>query len=131
MKYLGVLVVDGDSAIFAVIERMFSHFNAKIDYAASSMEALDRLNTRDYKTMITNVDMPGVNGRELSRKARELNPALNIVMFTGNSAEQVLKLALDPNKVSEISEVHLKPSGLGDMLMSILTKETGKTFLLE
>jgi CheY-like chemotaxis protein len=130
MKELAVLVVDDDSAIFAVIARMFSHFKAKADYAASAIEALDRLMTREYKTMITNVDMPGMGGLELARRARELNSALNIVLFTGNTTEQVLKLALDP-KVLDISEVHMKPCALGEMLKGIMNRETGRTFLLE
>ncbi len=130
MKDLGVLVAVDDSAIFAVIARMFSHFKAKVDYAPSAMEALDRLKTREYKTMITNVDMPGIGGLELARKARELNSALNIVLFTGNTAEQVLKLALDP-KVLDMSETHQKPCSLGEMLRGIMNEETGRIFLLE
>ena len=109
---------------------MFSHFKAKVDYAASAIEALDRLMTLEYKTMITNVDMPGMDGLELARRARELNSALNIVLFNGNTAEQVLKLALDP-KVLDISELHMKPCGISDMLKSIMNKETGKIYLLE
>lgn len=130
LKELGVLVVDADSAIFAVIARMFSHFKAKVDYAPSAMEVLDRLKTREYKTMITNVDMPGMGGLGLTRKARELIPALNIVLFTGNTAEQVLNLALNP-KVLDISELHVKPCSLGEMLKDIMNRETGRTFLLE
>ncbi|MDD2733615.1 MAG: response regulator [Desulfuromonadaceae bacterium] len=130
LKELGVLVVDDDRAIFDVIARMFSHFKAKVDYAASTMDAFDQLKTREYKTMITNVAMPGVDGLKFIQKARELNPILNIVLFTGSTSEQLLNLALDP-KVSEISGIHRKPYSLDDMLLGILTKETGKTFLLE
>jgi CheY-like chemotaxis protein len=130
MKELGVLVVDGDSAISAVIARMFSHFKAKVDHAASALEALDCLTSRDYKTMITNVDLPEMGGLELARKALVLDSALNIVLFTGNTAEQVLKLALAP-KVLDISEAHMKPCALGEMLKGIMNKDVGKIYLLE
>lgn len=130
MKDLAVLVVDDDSAIFAVIARMFSHFKAKVDYAASAADAINCLKTRDYKTMIADIDMPVVGGLELARRAHELKPALNIVLFTGSTTEQVENLALNP-MVSDISGLHRIPCSLGDMLMGILTKETGKTFLLE
>ena len=130
MKDLGVLVVDDDSSILLVIERLFSHFDVEIDCVMSTIEALDRLKTKDYKTMVTNVDMPGMGGLELVRRTRELNSALNIVLFTGNTSEQVLKLALDP-KVLDMSEARLKPCGLGEMLKSIMKRETGRTFLLE
>lgn len=130
MRDLGVLVVDDDQAILDVIKRMFGHFRIKIVCVTSAASALEALQASDYRTMITDLDMPDMNGLELARRARELNPALNIVLFTGNNSEQVLKLAMNP-KVSDISEVHRKPSGLGDMLMGIIRRETGRTFLLE
>lgn len=130
MKELAVLVVDDDRAILDVIERMLGYFKVKVDCVMSATEALDQLKGKDYRTMITDLDMPDMDGLELARRARELNSAMNIVLFTGNTTEQVMHLALAP-KVSDISEVHHKPSGLGDMLKGILNKETGKTFLLE
>lgn len=130
MKDLGVLVVDDDSAILSVIERMFGHFKVKVDCARSSAEALGRLPTRSYRIMITNLDMSKMDRLELARIARKLFPALNIILFTGSTPEHVLDLALNA-KVSEISGMHRKSCSLGDMVMAIVTKETGRTFLLE
>lgn len=130
MRDLGVLVVDGDCAILDVIERLFGYFRIKVDCVTSAASALDRLRTSDYRTMIIDLDMSDINGLELARRARELNPALNVILFTGNTTEQVLKLAMDP-KVSDISEVDLKPTVLGDMLMGIMGRATCRTFLLE
>lgn len=130
MKELAVLVADDDSAIFVLIARMFSHFEAKIDYAASASEAIDSLKTREYKAMLTNVDMRGMGGLELARWARDLSSTLNIVLYAGHTHEQLLKLVLDP-KVLDISDGHLKPYSLGDMLQGVMTTETGKTYLLE
>lgn len=130
MRELGVLVVDDDSEILSVIERMFGHFKVKVDCVMSATEALEHLRTKSYTTMITDLDMPGMDGLELAHKARELLPNLNVILFTGNTTERVLNLALDP-KVSDISEVHAKPSGLGEMLMGIMKRETSRTFLLE
>jgi len=130
LKDLSVLVVDDNSAIFAVIARMFSHFKAKVDYAANATDAINCLKTRDYKTMIANIDLPVVGGLELARRAHGLNHFLNIVIFTGNTSEQIVNLALNP-RVSDISGILRKPYSLDDLLMDVLTKETGKTFLLE
>lgn len=130
MRELGVLVVDDDSEILSVIERMFSHFKVKVDCVMSATEALAQMRAKSYTTMITDLDMPGMDGLELAHKARELLPHLNVVLFTGNTTERVLNLAFDP-KVSDISEVHVKPSGLGEMLMGIMKRETSRTFLLE
>ena len=130
MKDLGLLAVAGDSTILSVIERLFSHFNVKVDCVGSTTEALDHLKTKDCRTMITNLDIPDMGGLELARKARELFPDLNVVLFTGNTTEQVINLAFAP-KVLDISGVHIKPCDLEDMLMTIMKHETGKTYLLE
>ena len=130
MRELGVLVVDYDREILSVIERMFGHFKVKVDCVMSATEALDLLKTKHYTTMITDLDMPDMDGLELAGKARELFPALNVILFTGNTTERVINLAFDP-KVSDISEVVLKPCGLGDMLMGIMKRESGRTFLME
>jgi CheY-like chemotaxis protein len=74
MKDLGVLVVDDDSEILSVIERMFGHFKVKVDCVTSAIEALKLLKTRGYTTMITDLDMPEMDGLELARQARELIP---------------------------------------------------------
>lgn len=130
MRELGVLVVDDDRAILDVIERMFGYFRVKTVCVTSVPSALDRLQTSDFRILITDLDMPDMNGREFIRRARELKPDLNIILFAGNTTEQILKLFMDP-KVSDISEVQLKPSALGDMLMGIIGRETGRTYLLE
>lgn len=130
MKDLGVLVVVDGRAVLSVIERMFSHFKVRIDYAVSATEAFNRLITRDYRTMITDLDLPGMSGIELAREAMEHFPNLNVILFSGKTTEQIIHLALAP-KVSDITEAHLKPCALGEMLKSIRNTEHGKIFLLE
>ncbi len=130
MKKLGVLVIDDDSAVLSVIERMFSHFKVRVDSAKSATEAFERLKTKEYRTMITDLNFPGMGGLELARKARELFPELNVILFSGKTAEQVINLVLDP-KVSDLSGENRKPCDLGAILKGIMNKETGKTFLLE
>ena len=130
MKELGVLVVDDDSEILAVIERMLGHFEVNVDCVTCAIEALKLLRTKKYTTMITDLEMPGMDGLELAREARKLNPDLDIVLFTGNTSEQVMNLIFTP-QVSDISEVHSKPSGLCEMLMGIMKRGSGRTFLLD
>ena len=125
MKDFGVLVVDDDSEMLSSIKRMFSSFRIKVDCAASAAAALDSLKIRDYKTMITDLEMPDMDGLELARKARELFPDLNVVLITGNRSPHVLKLAIE----AKVSEVHFKPFDFNDILTCIMNKETGNTFI--
>jgi len=130
MRDPGILIVDDNLEILAVIERMFSYFKIKVDCFTSAITALDSLQKKSYKAMIIAIDMQEMVGMELAHQAHHICPDLNIVLFVADNAEQVLKLTLDPT-VSDVSEVPLKSYSFGNMLLDIKYRETGKVFLLE
>jgi CheY-like chemotaxis protein len=119
MRDLGVLVVDDNIDMLQFIQKVFGLLKVKADYALSAPEALECLKSKNYRTMITDFEMPGINGLELARTAREQFPDLNVVLFTGNTSPDIQNLVSD----AIVSEVHYKPSGLGGMLKSIINKE--------
>lgn len=122
MRDLGLLVVDDNNDMLDFIKKMFGLFKVKADFVLSASEALECLKSKGYRTLITDLEMPDMDGLELGRKAQELYPELNVVLFTGNTSPYIQKLSSDAN----VSEVHCIPSGLGGMLKSIITKETDK-----
>lgn len=130
MRAPDILVVDNNPEILAVIERMFSYFKIKVDSFTSAISALDSLQRKSYKTMISAIDMQDMVGMELAHQAHNIDPELNVVFFVADSVEQVLKLTLDPT-VSDISEMPLKSYNFANMLLDIKSRETGKIFLLE
>lgn len=130
MREPGVLVVDDNPEIIAVIERIFSYFNIKVDSFTSAISALDNLQNKSYRTMIIAIDMQGMVGTELAHHAHKIDSELNVVLFVAENAEQILKIILNPT-VSDISEIPLKPYTFNNMLLDIKTRETGKMFLLE
>lgn len=131
MKDLGVLVAHNDEEVLSVIKRLFSYIKIKVDCVGSTLEALDCLKTKNYRTLITDIDMPGVmNGMELTLKARGLFPKLKVILFSGQSTEQIINLIIDP-KVSDITEKDLKPITLNEVFRNIMNDETGKIYLLE
>ncbi len=130
MKEFGILVVDNNLEILQLIERLFSYFRIRVDSFTSADAALDKLRYRDYKIMITDLDMQESVGLEMAHKAHQINPDLNIVLFIGDSAEQILNLILEP-KISDISGTILKECNVENMLLDIKSRETGKTFLMD
>ncbi|TSK07824.1 MAG: response regulator [Geobacter sp.] len=127
MREPSVLVVDDDAEILSVIEGMFGSVQIKVDCAISANEALKWLQLKHYTTMITDLDMPGMDGLELAHKARQISPTLYVVLFTGNTTRELSQSALTP-ETSDISEIHAKPGGLRQMLRSILWRDYGRTF---
>jgi CheY-like chemotaxis protein len=130
MRELGILVVDNNLEILLLIERLFSYFKIRVDSFTSADAALEKLLSCDYKIMISDLDMQESTGLELARKAHQINPDLNIVLFIGDRAEQILNLILEP-KVSDISGTTLKECTVESMLLDIKNRKTGKIFLLD
>lgn len=130
MRDFGILVVDNNREILDVIKRLFGHFKVKVDSITSATSALESLHNSHYKTMIIDINMQDMVGLELASMAHEINPDLNIVMFIGDSPEEIMKLSLEP-KVFDITASPLKPYSLSNMLLDIKYRETGKVFLLE
>ena len=52
MKDLGVLVVHDDEEVLSVIKRLFSYIKISVDCVGSTLEALDRLKSKNYRTLI-------------------------------------------------------------------------------
>ena len=67
--------------------------------------ALDNLqkNIGHYDLLITDIVMPGLNGKELARQARELQPGLPVLLMTGYGFE------IDLEELSEVERIILMP----------------------
>lgn len=52
--------------------------------ASNGLEALRLLSTHAFDLVISDVDMPGMNGVDFYRRARELFPRLRIIFRTGS-----------------------------------------------
>lgn len=83
-RRLKILMVDDDALIAMSSVDMLEDLGHDVVEASSGMQALEIL-ARDptFDLLVTDFSMPGMNGAELSRKARELLPTLPILIATG------------------------------------------------
>lgn len=81
-----ILVVDDDALINMNAVDMVEQLGHTALEAYSGAEALDILGSQQIvDLLITDYAMPGMNGVELANQARQLRPALPIVLATGYS----------------------------------------------
>lgn len=79
-----ILVVDDEPMISESLCDMISTWG-ECENTTSSLDALNIVeNDRDISIVITDLNMPGMNGYELARNIKVINPAIRIVMITGN-----------------------------------------------
>lgn len=80
-----VLIVDDESMLLTMAETIFTEYGYKIFTVNSGQKALTLLSRADLKVdlLITDLVMPGMGGRELIERARQLQPGLKILCMSG------------------------------------------------
>jgi signal transduction histidine kinase/ActR/RegA family two-component response regulator len=87
-----ILVVEDDSDLRWYLTEALRDLGYQTIGAPDANAALAILERRSTKIdlMLTDVIMPGMNGRELSRRARELRPGLKVLFMSGYSRNAVV-----------------------------------------
>jgi PAS domain S-box-containing protein len=87
-----VLVVEDDKDLRSYLIEMLRDLDYRAIGAQDAAAALGILEQPSNKIdlMLTDVIMPGMNGRELSRRARQLRPGLKVLFMSGYSRSAVV-----------------------------------------
>jgi DNA-binding NtrC family response regulator len=82
-----ILLVDDDEIERRIlVQSITAHAEVRIDPVASGPAALDRLTTRPYDAVITDVMMQPMDGIELVRRIRRNYPVLPVVVLTASAS---------------------------------------------
>ena len=107
-RYLKVLVVEDDVAMLEVFKSAVDGWTLPVDCSlmSSAMEALIDINTIRPDLLITDLNMPGVDGFELLRTLRA-NPSFSslvLVAMTGLSLAEIAERGGLPEQVVTIQK---------------------------
>src|ERR1039457_6134130 len=109
-----ILIVDDDMAIVQLLSALLEDI-CDSDYAANGAEALDMIKTTSYDLIISDVNMPVMNGLELYRNAAPfiVNANENFIYHSGNPTDDHQKFFTANNltfmtKPSSITQIDRK-----------------------
>ena len=109
-----ILVVDDDRFVRDVLVRFFSMSGYGTLSAGSGEEALEVMRESEVDLVVTDVNMPGMDGLELTRRIRE-RFGVDVIVMTG--------CGVDCNRVDALkaggSDFFLKPMNMKEMLESV------------
>lgn len=77
-----ILVVDDEKLVRWSIQKSMGRKECKVVSASNGAEAIEKIEQEHFDLIITDLVMPGFNGIEVARRARELQPEAKIVMMT-------------------------------------------------
>ena len=86
-----ILVVEDDADLRVYVSELLRDLNYWVVVASSAQAALTILLQEEPKVdlLLTDVVMPGINGRELGRRAQLIRPGIKILYMTGYSRNAV------------------------------------------
>jgi two-component system, NtrC family, response regulator PilR len=107
-----VLIVDDEEDLTWSIVRGLSKNRSGVEVhcAASGSLALDLMGLHTYDLLVTDVRMPGLDGKGLIQRARSMHPALKIILMTAFPSPDVREFA----ERFRIAETVEKPFEMGE-----------------
>jgi two-component system, NtrC family, nitrogen regulation response regulator NtrX len=79
-----ILLVDDNVMMRRLIINLFRNENLEIDEASDGQEGLDKISTKIYDLVITDIVMPGMEGIEMIIEAKKHHPNLKIIAISGS-----------------------------------------------
>ena len=89
MKNGYILVVDDDPIVLNMVSTLFSRFGCPVHCAHDGVEALSIFEQTPAELVVTDFEMPMMNGWQLGVRLKELSPATKVVIMTGCSPESL------------------------------------------
>ena len=85
-----ILVVDDEESIQRLLGSILQMDGHNVDTARNGLDALECISRHEYDLVITDIKMPDMDGRELYRQLRELNPDLahRTIFITGDTVSR-------------------------------------------
>ena len=78
-----ILIIDDDAVILKFMKIVLEMEGYECETAISSQAALERVQRTPFDIMITDIVMPGMNGLELTGKAKGIRPNMSVIITTG------------------------------------------------
>jgi DNA-binding NtrC family response regulator len=83
MKRIVILVVDDEAVIRDGLQRVLEGDQFEVETCMSGHNAIERLQEKEYGLVITDLKMPGMNGIEVLKAVKALQPDIPVILITG------------------------------------------------
>jgi DNA-binding response OmpR family regulator len=107
-----VLVIDDDRSARMLLERVLKKAGHTVSLVDTAEEGLALLGSQPFDLLITDKNLPGIDGFEVLRRARQTNPTLQAILITGFPTEATRSHATELGVYSYVT----KPFGVHDIV---------------
>jgi DNA-binding NtrC family response regulator len=112
--------VDDDAVFRAAVKRHLESAHYDVTTASDAEEALESLSLGGFELVLTDVKMPGLDGLELLRRVRELEPEATVIVITGFGSPERSLQALAAGAFWYIEKTYEDLSTIGHLVEQAL-----------
>ena len=115
-----ILIVDDEMIVRSSLKSWLEEDGYPIDTAASAEDALKMMQEHAYSILLLDIKMPGMDGIELLRRVKQVNPELEVVMIT---AYATIESAVEAMKIGAFDYITkpFEPDEVGLIIKKIIT----------
>jgi CheY-like chemotaxis protein len=110
-----IMVVDDDEGMRHILSIALSRMGYEVLAAGSGTEALNLFLKNSFTLVLTDLEMPGMDGWNLAYRIKKRFPGIPVVLITGYAKEAVMERI----KGSSVDYVIFKPFLLEDILKTV------------
>lgn len=111
-----LLLVDDDPHVLAALRRVFRQENYEVIICQDPKEALNLISRESFQLIISDYMMPGMNGGDLLKQARTIQPDMIRIMLTGHADVNAVISAM---KSGAVYKFILKPWNDDDLRVTV------------
>lgn len=123
---LHILVVDDDERMTHTLSDILSVSGYVVVKADSGMDALEKIRSTMFDCVLTDVRMPGMDGVELHRQLRQIQPGLPVLLMTAYAADTLIRQGIEEGVVG----VFDKPLDMTQLLGFLNTLAKARTIVI-
>lgn len=82
MSHKSLLVIDDEKLVRWTIQQSMEKEDFRVVSVSDGAEAIEKIMQERFDVIITDFIMPGLNGMDVVRKAKELHPETKVIMLT-------------------------------------------------
>lgn len=97
MKDLNILIVEDEEYAKELLKTILSESFTNIFTASNGLKALDIVKNNKIDVIVTDIEMPKMNGIEMAKEIKKTNPFIHIIASTAYDNQDLLKELINLN----------------------------------
>jgi len=114
-EQIKVLLVDDEEGYVDVLAKRMMKRQVEVSVALSGSEAIQTLRKKDFDVAVVDLKMEDMDGIEVLKIFKKMDPALPVIMLTGHGSEKAARDGLALGAFDYLT----KPCDLEDLLATI------------